>query len=631
MLETFREHTKGWLAKLILALITIPFALWGIDSYLQDAGTNVAVAEVDHQNVTMQEYANAMQNLRYRLQADGKTDPALLEDPAVKRSVIDELVMQKLLSAEVRDAKFALADESLANYIITLPEFQKDGKFSQEQYDAILSQNRLTPSQFESRMRGELIVQQARDGVAAAAFAPETTFGNLLAIEQQQREVSTADISADAFLADAKVTPEEIKAYYEKHKDKFRVPEQVKIEYVLFSANNLIANTQVTDEEARKYYAENAGKFSGDEQRRASHILISFGSSSDAAAKQAAREKAEAVLAEVRQNPDKFADLAKKYSQDTGSAAQGGDLGLFGRGMMVKPFEDAVFGLTPGGISDLVESEFGFHIIKLTEIQGSAPSFEEMRANIRAELMYQKSLAKFVEEAEKFSNMVYEQFDSLKPAAEALGLQVQSSQWMSREDAQKFFKNERLVNALFSDELLKEKRNSEAIEVAANTLLSARVVDHKPSAARSFEEVEPALQEFLKHEQAVAMANRKGAELLASLREGKEIAELEWMTPVVIDRKNNQGLQPAAAQEAFRVDTAELPAYSGMEVPRVGYKLIRVSRVESPQVTDKDERALHKNEVQTALSEEFLRAYLTSLRSKSEIKINEKLIGINPQ
>ncbi|HSI23891.1 MAG TPA: SurA N-terminal domain-containing protein [Methylophilaceae bacterium] len=630
MLDTFREHSKGWLAKGILALIAVTFAVFGIDTYLQNAGSGAAVAKVDGKSVTMQEYSNAMQALRNQMQAAGKVDPALLENPEVRQSVLDKLVVSRLLNAEVRDRNFALSDESLSNFIIGLPEFQQNGKFSQELYDEVLKQNNMSPSQFEARMRAELLVQQARDGVAAAAFVPSSLFDKVMQVEHQQREISIATINADAFLDKVKVEPAQIKDYYEKNKEKFRVPEQVKIEYVMFSANNLIPGIQVSDEEAQKYYSENAAQFQGQEQRRASHILIGFGKG-DAASKQGAREKANSILAEVKKDPSKFDALAKQYSQDPGSAQNGGDLGLFGRGMMVKPFEEAVFNMAPGAISDLVESEFGFHIIKLTEIQGSGQTFDEVKTNIRAELIYQKALAQFAEKAEGFSNVVYEQSDSLQPAAKEFGLQVQASQWMSRADAMKFFKSDKLVNAVFSNEVLKDKRNTEAVEVAPNTLLAARVIEYKPSAARSLTEISTALENFLRHEQAVVMAIKQGKELLSSLRQNKNAPGLEWIPDVVIDRKNAQGLSDAVMKQAFRTDVSSLPAFDGIENSGTGYTLIRIGRVDSAAPEDNDERNLLRGEMEGALAEEYTAAYLAALKAKSDITINKQLMEVSRQ
>jgi peptidyl-prolyl cis-trans isomerase D len=630
MLETFREHSKGWLAKLILAFITVPFALWGIDSYLQGAGSSVAVAKVDGQSITVQEYDNALQNLRSQLQAEGKTDPSLLDDPAVKQSVLDRLIVSHLLSGEIRHANFVISDEQLGRFILEMPEFSQNGKFSQEMYDNVLKQNHLTSSQFESRMRAELLSQRLRDGVSSVAFAPHAVLDNLIRVDRQQREVSIATIKAADFMAQTKVDGAQVQAFYDKNKDKFRVPEQVKLEFVVFSSSGLITSTQVSDDEVRKFYQENASKFQGDEQRRASHILIAFDKKDDAA-KKAAREKAESVLAEVNKNPAKFDELAKKYSQDPGSAANGGDLGLFGRGMMVKPFEDAAFSMKPGAVSGLVESDFGYHIIKLTEIKGQAPTYDDVKAQIRAELLNQKAQAKFAEQAETFSNMVYEQSDSLQPVVKAFNTPLQTSQWMSRDDAMKFFKSDKLVKAIFSDEVLKDKRNTEAVEAAPNTLVAARVVEHKPAAPRTFAEVAPAIEEHLKLEQAFSMAVKKGEADLAQLRAGKEVAGLEWIPPVLIARDNTQGLSETVVQQAFKIDAEKLPAYGGLEKKGVDYTLIRVSRVDSEAVQDGDEKAKLLSGIQTSLAAEYLAAYVGSIKHKANISTNPQLLGAATQ
>lgn len=625
MLETFREHSKGWLAKLILAFITIPFALWGIDSYLHQAGSSVAVAKVNGQTVTVQEYSNALQNLRTQLQAEGKTDPALLDDPVVKQSVLDKLITSRLLASEVRHANLVLTDDQLGKAIIELPEFQQNGKFSQELYDEILKQNHLTPSQFEGRMRNELLIQQLRDGIAATAYLPESLTAQFLRIERQQREVSVAEVKAADYLPQVKVDAAEIQAYYQKNKDKFRIPEQVKLEYAVFSANALIPTLQISDDEVKKYYDENASKFQGDEQRRASHILIAFGKA-DAAAKKAAHDKAESVLAEVKKSPDRFAELAKKYSQDPGSAEKGGDLGLFGRGMMVKPFEDAVFTMAPGSMSGLVESDFGYHIIKLTEIQGHASGFDDVKLQIRAELLSQKAQAKFAEQADGFNNMVYEQSDSLQPVVKAYGASLQTSPWMSRNEVDKLFKDDKLTSAIFSSEALKEKRNTAAFEVQPNTLIAARVLEYKPSAPRTYEEVSPAIGDLLKQQKALEMAVKRGAEDLAALREGKEVAGLDWIPPVVIDRKNAQGLSDPIMQHAFKISAAKLPAYGGIE-GKTSYSLIRVSRVDAELPSDDSEKKLAEGAVQAALASEYVASYLNSLRKKADVTRNKPLLA----
>ncbi len=629
MLEAIRERTQGRLAKIILALIIIPFALFGIDTYLQNAGSNVAVAKVAGETITVQEYSNALQNLRNKLQSEGKVDPAMLDKPEVRQLVLDRLVTDRLLSKEVKRAKFNISDEQLSSYITGLPEFTQDGQFSQELYDKILSQNRMSPTQFENTMRADLKVQQAREGLASLAFIPAAVAEQTLKIEHQSREVSVAEIKTKDFISQIKIDPAQVKAYYEKNKDKFRKPEQVKLEFVLMSANTLIAGMQVTEDEAKKFYADNAEKFQGDEQRRASHILIGFGISATPQAKQEAKKKAEAVLAEVKKKGSNFEALAKKYSQDPGSAEKGGDLGVFGRGAMVKPFEEAVFSMVPGAVSDLVESEFGYHIIKLTEIKGAAQSYDSVKTNIRAELMYQKALAKFSEQTENFSNMVYEQSTSLEPAAKAFGLQIQKTDWLSRADGAKFFKNDKLMDKIFAEEVLKERRNTEAIEVAPNSLLAARVVDYKAEAPRTFDEVKGGIEDFLKLEQASKLAIQEGESALASLKQGKEVKSLEWIPPVVVNRKNAQGLTELTMAQVFKIDASKLPAYVGVSDSNKGYLLIKVSGVDNTLASDETEKQSAQSELQSALAAEYISAYVKSLRAKGDVSVNAQLMNVS--
>lgn len=625
MLEVIRAHSKGWLAKLILTLITVPFALFGIDAYLKDAGAGASVAKVDGATISIQEYRNAMQSLRDRLQKENPKDIGALESPEVKQSVLDRLINTRLLNAEVDNNNFKVTNEQLAQFITSLPEFQQGGKFSQEVYDKLLSQNQMTPSQFEKKMRGELLLQQVRDGVPGLAFTSKAVEDAVLNVEHQQREVSVAEIKTADFISQVNVDPSEVQAYYEKHKDKFKVPEQVKLEFVMLSANTLIPKMQTTDEEAKKFYDENASKFQGSEQRHASHILIGASASASPEAKVEAKKKAEQVLAEVKKNPAKFAELAKKYSQDPGSAEKGGDLGTFGRGSMVKPFEDAAFSMKPGEVSGLVQSDFGYHIIKLTEIVGQGQGFETLKPQIRAELMYQKALVKFSEQAEAFSATVYEQSTSLKPVADAYNIPVQNTEWLSYADGAKFFKSDKLMTLVFTNEVLKDKRNTEAVEVSNNTLVSARVVEYKASAPRSFDEVKGGIADLLKIEKATKLAIDKGAASLASLKSSKEVAGLDWITPVVVDRKNAQGLTDLTMSNVFKVDTNKLPAYAGIADSQKGYLLIKVTAIQN-KLADEESRKTALLDLRTAMASEFSSAYIGTLKSNKKIMVNSRLM-----
>lgn len=630
MLDAIRNHTQGWLAKAILALITIPFALFGIDSYFNDAGSNVAIAKVNGDKISVQEYGNAIDNVRNRLQSQNqKIDPAMLESAELKQSVLDGLITRRLVTAEIAHANFKISDEQLSTYILGMPEFQENGKFSEDIYQKTLAQNKLSVSKFENDRRSELLSQQARDGLAMLVSVPNGVADQALTFAHQQRDVSVAEIKTAQFIAQTKVTPEQIKAYYEQHKDKFKVPEQVKLEFALLSAAGLVAQMQVTDAEVKQFYEENVAKFQGDEQRQASHILIGFGVSATAAEKAAAKDKAADILMQLKKDPKRFEELALKNSQDPGSATKGGDLGSFGRGAMVKPFEDAVFKMKVDQISDLVESEFGYHIIKLTGVTGQSSSFESMTPQIKGELLFQKAQAKYAELADDFSNTVYEQSGSLKPAADKFGLQVQPTGWLNREDGAKFFKNEKLINSVFSDEVLKEKRNTEAVEVSPNNLVSARVLEYKPAAPRSFDDVKSGIEALLKLEQATKLAAEKGLADLAKLKAGEKVDGLEWIPTVTISRKDAQGLTEPVMSQAFKIDTSKLPAFAGYVDGNKSFTIVEVSRIDNALKADAKQGA--EDEYRIAVAAEYLSAYSKSLKAKSKIVVNRKLLETNTQ
>jgi peptidyl-prolyl cis-trans isomerase D len=619
MLDAIRKHTQGWLAKVILALITIPFALFGIDSYLNQAGGNVAIATVDGDKISVQEFSNAIENVRNRLQSEGqKVDTALLESPELKQSVLDGLITRRLVNKEVQRVHFKISDEQLNQHILTMPEFQEAGKFSEDLYQKTLQQNKLTAAKFESSIRNDMLTQQARDGVALLAFAPNAIADKALQFAFQQREVTTVDVKAVDFISQIKISPEQVKAYYEKHKDKFKVPEQVKLEFALLSAASLMGQVSVIDDEVKEFYDANAAKLQGDEQRQASHILIGFSGQDKASAK----AKALDILEQVKKNPKSFEELAIKFSQDTGSATKGGDLGSFGRGAMVKPFEDAVFSMKVNQISELVESEYGYHIIKLSGVTGQSTSFEQMKPQIKAELIFQKAQAKYAELSEDFSNLVYEQSASLDPVAKKFNLQLQTTGLLSRADGAKFFKSDKLMTMAFSDEVLKEKRNSEAVEVSPNNLVAVRVVEYKPEAPRTFDEVKSGIESVLKLEQALKLATEKGESVLGKLKDGEGKETLDWITPVVVDRKNAQGLSNAVMNQVFKIPADKLPAYVGFANENKSFVIVKLISVTNQLGDDEESKKSAKTDFESALAAEYVSAYAASLKAKEDIQVN---------
>lgn len=616
MLEIIRERAQGVIAKIILGLITIPFALWGVDSYIRGGDKVDIVAEVDGQNITRQEFSRTLKEQQERMRGamGERFDPAMLDRPEVRQSVLDGLVQQRLLAMEANRVGFNLPDTLLASIIAEIPEFQQDGKFSQARYESMVRAQDMTPAIFENRLRQNLVIQQLFEGLSHGVAVPRASEELVVRLAEQQREISQAMLTPEQYMIQLKVDPADIKAYYDKHREEFLVPEQARLDYVVLSVDELQQQMVVGDEEVKKYYDEHGAQYGEPEQRRASHILI------------AERTQAEQILKEIKQNPAKFEDLAKQYSKDPGSAAKGGDLGFFARGAMVKPFEDAAFGMKGGEISGLVQSDFGFHIIKLTAIRhGAARSLDEVRADISQELKKQKAVKKFAELAETFSNTVYEQPDSLNPVADALKLKIQSSPWISKKGADMPLLNHpKLLQAVFSEDALKLKRNTETVEVAPNTLVAARVAEYKAASYKPFEELNTELAKRLLREQGNAMAVKRGRDALASLQKGGAVAELKWGATILINRENASSMGKDALNQIFRADAGKLPAYTGIENPKGGYLLVKVSKVVEPGAIDPAKRKSYANQLRQALAQEYSSAYLASLKQKADISIKKE-------
>ncbi len=623
MLEKFRSYAQTKAAKIILALILVPFALFGIDSYLNQAGNNLSIAKVNGYKIALPEYNRAIENVRNRIMSEGKkVDPAMFDSFEFKESVIDGLITKQLLNNDIKKSRFRITDQQLSQYIIGMPEFQKDGKFSQEIYDKVLQNNQLTPKKFEESIRNDLLIQQVRDGLQKLTFIPPNNLAETLKATSQQREISIAEFKTKEYMTKANIAEKDMQAFYDQNKSKFLAPEQVKAEFVVFSLANILPTINVTEDEIKSFYKANADKYQNQQQREASHILIAASKNAPPAEKAKAKAKAEDVLNQIRKNPKQFEELASKYSQDPESAKKGGDLGSFGRGMMVKPFDDAVFSMKVNEISNIVESDFGYHIIKLTKIIGEGGGFDAMRPQIKAELIYQKGQEKFAALAEEFSNKVYEQSSSLDAVSKRFNLPIQKTDWISRNDSDKFFKNEALMSALYSKESIKDHRNTEAIEVTPNNLISARVVDYKAQSTKPFADVKKNIEDYLKFESAKKMVASEGEVALKSLTDASR--KIEWQPATLVDRKNTKGLSDAVVNHAYKMPTDKLPSYSGFIDGNNGYVIVKVNKVSFPNDSNEENKQAFASDYSEALSAEYLSAYLKGLKAKASVSVNQK-------
>ena len=615
-------HEKKRVVQFVLLLIILPFAFWGVDSYRKSGGGE-SLASVNGEKIGAQEFDNAIhqQEQRMREMAGPSFDQTIFDKPEIKHQILESLVAQHLLGLEAHKSGLTVADDQLAEVIAGIGAFQKDGKFDKQQYATVLAAQNMTPSIFEARVSQELSSRQLTDAYTQNGFASNIVVDNLIRLNEQQRVVSLAKFDVDSFVKQARVDDAAVDDYYKKNQGEFKTPERAKVEYVVFSAEALMPQIVVDDADVAKYYQDHQSEFGSQEQRQASHILISVAAQASDADKKAAKEKAEQVLQKLKQAPGSFAALAKQYSQDPGSAANGGDLRMFGHGTMVKPFEEAVYKLKVGEISELVQSDFGFHIIKLTAIKpAKTQSLAEVKAFISNRLKTQKASDKFAELAEKFSNTVYEQSDSLKPASDLVKVPVQQGGWLNKGPATGGVWTDKAIQAVFSDEAIKNKRNTTAVEVAPNTLMAARVVEYQAASVRPLAEVSAGIKQKLQHQQAMDLMAKHGSELLAQLQKGDKV-NVTWQPVQTITRAQHPGVDAELTQIVFKANAAKLPAYVGMPLAQSGFALARVDAVKDPSAIDDGKRNRYLQQIRQITGEELLQSYLADSKSHADIKM----------
>lgn len=620
MFDIVDKHKR--LLQLFLVLIIGPtFLFFGIESYNSSSVSIGEVAEVGGAPITTQEFEQAWDQQRNRLRSalGGNIDPALFDTPQARKELLDSIIDRRVLLNYTYSRNMVAGDKQIRDFIASYPAFQEDGQFSRARYDALLRAQNLSPAGFEAQLRTDIALEQLTDGLAQSTFVSDAVAQRFAAARAESREISRAAVAGAQFIAQAKVTPEDIEAYYRNNPKEFETPEQVRAAYVTLSRDDLAAQEKVSAEEVQKQYDARVAP--------------------QAKAREEARAQAEQVLAELRKDPGRFEELARQHSQDPGSAPQGGDLGFFGRGAMVKPFEDAVFKLKPGEISPIVASDFGFHIIQLVEVKPgkseerharhilfSAPAAEKdpatARAEIEAELKRQAVARKYPEAAENFSNIAYEQPDSLQPLAERFNLKIEESAgWLSRTAGRPPLDNPRLLEALFSVDAIKGKQNTEAIEVAPGRLVVARVIEHRPAAMRKLDEVREEIRTTLVERKAIELAREAGAQKLKALQSG-ESAGLSWGEVKSVSRENPAGLDAEALAAVFKADAAKLPAYAGVSIPG-GYAIYRIAKVQTPEKIDPQRARAAAFALAQLNARAQFNGFVEGLREQADVEIDE--------
>jgi peptidyl-prolyl cis-trans isomerase D len=624
MFDLVRNNKK--FIQLVLALIMLPFALWGVDSYVRTSSSD-GIATVGGTPIALGEFQQALREQQDRLRPQlGNVSQDVLDSPEVRRGVLEELINQRLLALHASQSNLRVSDEALVRFITSVPSLQENGKFSRERYQALVAAQGMSVELFESKVKHDLLMQQAMIPIGNAAISGRIPTDSWLAAQLEERGVSEVLMKADQFAADSKPDAAAIKRFYDENRKRFEKPEQVRVEFLVLNQNKLVENAKPSEEEVKAWYKSNETRYKQAEQRQASHILIRADKSASDADVKAAQAKAEQILAQLKASPTDFAKLAKQHSQDPGSAEKGGDLGYFGRGMMVKAFEDSVFSLKENQVSDVVRSDFGFHLIKLTGVRSEqVRPLASVREEILAELKRQGGAKLYAESAEGFANIVYEQSDSLKPAADKYGLSVQTSEWIAKGgQGVAPFTNPKLLQTIFGDDAVKNKRNTESVDVGGNTLVSARVIDYRPAALEPLESVSGMIEKVLTRESAIAQAGTAGQAQLDKLAKGEKV-NLAWSTVRSISRMHAPNLSAEARNAIFSAATKKLPAYVGAKAPG-GFALYRIDTVKPFDSTGGGDvanrsQALRQHYGQV-IAQEDLVGWLAALRQRYSVTIN---------
>ncbi len=615
MLQSFRSH-KRWMMFIAMIFIVPSFVVTGIYSYNRMSNTENEIAKVGDSVITVDEFNSAkhryLENLRRQMGTNFNAN--MLDSQEARVSILAQLIAERALQLEIAQSHIVVSEADAIAFVKSVPAFQRNGQFSQEAYKQYLNATGKSDEYFVYELRRDLARELLIGAVTNTTMASNTQALRIHDLLTQEREIRTATIQAKRFINDAKVSDEEVAAYYEANKAQFAVEESVDVEYVILSPENY-KNITASDEDALTFYEQNLQRFTTAEERRASHILIA---TKDAKTEEA-QKRADALYAELQKNPKKFAALAKANSADPGSAKQGGDLGFFAKGMMVPEFEAAVFGAQKGELLAPVKTDFGYHIILVTDVHAAqVKPMAEVRAEIDALYAQQASLELFATDAEGFSNMVYEQSESLKPVVDQYKLTVHTVNNVKRDHQDKVL-NPSVIEALYSFDVLQDKRNTNAIEIAPNTLLAARVVKHHPKSHLTLAEVAGDIKEALTQKAAAATAASQGEETLAALTKGAKIL-VKFDRAQTVSRENPNSASFEVVNAAMRPLIDTLPAYTGVQTAEGNYVIVQVLKATQKAATE-EEIAQRKSELVRIYAMPEQAAFMNALQEKYGVEI----------
>jgi peptidyl-prolyl cis-trans isomerase D len=589
MLQEIRERAQGWIAWAIVILISVPFALWGIQSYLGVGGEPV-VATVGGTKITERQFEQNVQRTRMELRErlGASYDPELFGGQRLREQVLDGMVRDLVLLQTSADMGLHVADQTLRAAILAEPAFQRDGQFDKPTYERQLELQGLTPAGYEDDLRRRLLSSQLRRAVLATGVATETEVARMARLSGQKRAVAYVHLSGDAFRSDEQPTDAAIQAFYDEHPDRFMTPEQVRLEYLMLDAKALVSDEPIDETRLREVYQSRLDEFREPERRQVRHILLAVPVDADAAVAQDTKARLDAIRDRILAG-ESFSAVAEEVSEDPVSAAAGGDLGLVERGMMDPAFEQAAFALEQGVVSEPVRSRFGYHLIEVTGIEGGEPKpFEDVRDQLAAELNSGGAEGAYFDLAERLANLTFENPDSLVPAAEELGLTLQTTDWIGRDGASEgLFQSPRLIGAAFSEDVLGMGNNSEVLEPEPDVLKAVvlRVAEHRESQAQPLDEVRDEIVDILQAQAASEAAKAAAEQMAARVNGGESLDAAAAGHPVErpgLVERNDSSLPAPARALAFRLPRPDADRSSAGSVPddAGGAYLVAISAVE---------------------------------------------------
>ncbi|MBF0471829.1 MAG: SurA N-terminal domain-containing protein [Gammaproteobacteria bacterium] len=631
MLQLIRDRAQGVFAWIIVGLIIIPFALWGLNEYVGGGGAP-PVATVNGDDIS----ANALENGYYRQRQQlqqmfgDKLPPNLFSEERLKAQVLEQLIDDQLVQQESEAKRMRIGNEQLWRMISSYDVFQEEGHFSRAAYERTLSMQGMQPGMFEGQLRRDLLLQQYRDSIRQSSFTTAYEVEQQLSLQNQSRDMGYVRIALSGFQDQMTVSDEEIAAEYAAHPDRYQRPEQVSLRYVELKLGDLAAGVEVSESDLKNRYEAQKINYRTPEERQASHILIEVGEDADEEAVIAAEAAIGAAQKRIEEG-EPFAEVAKSVSQDPGSAPAGGDLGFFGRGVMDSAFEDAVFALQPGEMSAPVRSSFGFHLIQLIAARGGeTKSFDEVKAALRKELQSEIAERELDDRAEILANLTFENPDTLQPAAEDLGLTLKETPLFSRSGGEGVSADPKVIEAAFSEDLLHRGNNSALLELSRGHFLVARLLQHQPSGLRALEEVADEVRQAVVESKSRTLASELADRLLTAIEDGKEASEvaaaheLSWQEQQGVGR-NATGLDRELVSELFRISA---PDEGGSQLKKVLLKngdvaIIELRAVHSGSTGSEEERAEMRRALQRGNGSASLNAVLTTQREQSKIRRRE--------